>query len=155
RNREDAITNCSPNHTFRMEDQNMVTLETPRYTRREMAKRLGKHPQTLWNRSQPDRAPEGVILKPMRIGGRLYYTDELIADWQRLVDQRVEGLHSGAKGAGRRRFEQTLDPVVVLPRPGRDFIPAKEAKSLPDSPPAPPKNTAMKAKILAHVRGRQ
>jgi DNA-binding transcriptional MerR regulator len=70
----------------------MAILTTKRYPVREAAQLLGVTVRTLRRWQKAETAPVSIALVPMRIGGRLYYTEELIAEWQRQCDLRRKRL---------------------------------------------------------------
>src|SRR5262249_6833720 len=77
-----------------------------RLTLKDAAAYLGVHPQTLSRYAR--EAPWGVTLEPYRVGGRLFYTRELLDRWARAVADVRRKLHetlrAGAKGRRQERW---------------------------------------------------
>lgn len=83
-----------------------------RYARDQMAKRLGVHPKTLdrWRKS----GVEGVRLAPLMLGGRYYYTDEIVESWQAAVARKRAA-----------RLDPPPAPTRAQRRAGREYARAK------------------------------
>lgn len=65
-----------------------TTLQSPRLRPAEAAALLRISVRTLRRWANPHSAPLGIALAPLRVGGRLFYTEELLVEWQRQCDQR-------------------------------------------------------------------
>lgn len=70
----------------------MARITDKKFTRREVAELLRVKPFTVYLWMKPKTAPCGVVLEPMRIGNRVFYTEAQIAEWTRQVDLRREQL---------------------------------------------------------------
>lgn len=75
----------------------MAWLNETRYTPRQLMQMWDVSRTTLWRWGQEDYAPRRIVLVPKRIGGRLYYTEGQLQDWQRRIDQRIERLRGDAR----------------------------------------------------------
>ena len=75
----------------------MASITEKRYTPKQLMEYLDVSRTTLQRWACEETAPQRVALVPMRIGGRLYYTDDQLKQWQERIDRRIERKRGDAR----------------------------------------------------------